>query len=123
MLRPALLLVKLWQFVARVEYLGIAAQIASAIKAAFPDPLAWAVVNSRYKESDIYRCEDALFDALAPLVGLKGEQIEAACNCQKGDPAAGLGVRLAGSDQAGRVGSSPGCRDDMRRLISFTTEI
>lgn len=68
---------KRWQFKAMVDVLGVAQAIEDAI-GAIPDPLARAVALARYRESDIYRREDPLFDTLAPLVGLTGEQIDEA---------------------------------------------
>jgi len=68
---------KRWQFKAMVNVLGVGQAIEDAI-ATMPDPLARAVALARYRESDVYRRDDPLFDTLAPLVGLTGEQIDAA---------------------------------------------
>lgn len=66
---------KRWQFKAMVDVLAVAPAIEDAI-AAMPDPLARAVALARYRESDVYRRDDPLFDTLAPMVGLTGEQID-----------------------------------------------
>lgn len=68
---------KRWQFKAMVEILGVSQAIEDAISA-IPEPMARAVAMARYRESDVYRRNDPLFDQLAPAVGLTGEQIDAA---------------------------------------------
>ena len=68
---------KRWQFAAMVDVLGVGQAIEDAI-ATMSDPLARAVALARYRESDVYRRDDPLFDQLAPLVGLTGEQIDSA---------------------------------------------
>lgn len=64
-----------WQFKAMVDYLGVGPAIDAAING-IEDPLERAIVLNRYRDSDIYRREDPLFDQIAPLVGLTPEQID-----------------------------------------------
>lgn len=64
---------KRWEFKLVVQRLGIADAIEAAIASL---PAEADRVMLRYLDSDTYRRDDPLFDQLAPLVGVTGQQID-----------------------------------------------
>lgn len=66
-----------WQFKALVIYLGVDAQIRTAISKV-PDAMQRAATLSRYENSGIYRFDDPLVNSLRVAIGMPVEQLEAA---------------------------------------------
>ena len=66
-----------WQFKALVIYLGVDAQIRTAISKV-SDDMQRAATLSRYENSSLYRFDGPMVNALRQAIGMSVEQLEAA---------------------------------------------